>query len=121
MWSNLIIIFTILLFVLGIIYFNLSKSFSYQVYDKIKENKNRVKDYQGEKDMKLYKRSNHVVSQMPELHKDFVVSSLYSQLSVLNQLLDNFENSKITESDYAVESLRRVEFGLRKIRGFIDN
>jgi hypothetical protein len=50
-----------------------------------------------------------------------VVSSLYSQLSVLNQLLDYFENSKITESDYAIESLRRVESGLRKIRGFIDN
>ncbi|MCF7916881.1 MAG: hypothetical protein K9L61_03800 [Candidatus Omnitrophica bacterium] len=71
--------------------------------------------------MKLYKRSNHAVSQIPELHKDFIVSSLYSQLSILNQLLDNFENSKMTESDYAVESLRRVEFGLRKIREFINN
>jgi hypothetical protein len=71
--------------------------------------------------MKLYKKSNHLVSEMPELHKDFVVSSLYSQVSILNQLLNNFENSKITEFDYAVESLRRVEYGLRKIRGFIDN
>jgi ABC-type lipoprotein release transport system permease subunit len=45
---SLIIIFTILLCVLGVIHFNLSKSFSCQVYDKIKENKNRAKDYQGE-------------------------------------------------------------------------
>ncbi len=71
--------------------------------------------------MKLYKKYNYLVSEMPEVHKDFVVSSLYSQLSVLNQLLDNFENSKITEFDYAVESLRRAESGLRKIRSFIDN
>ncbi|MCF7877178.1 MAG: hypothetical protein K9M14_02500 [Candidatus Omnitrophica bacterium] len=75
----------------------------------------------GGKGMKLYKKYNHLVSEMPELHKDFVVSSLYSQLSVLNQLLDDFENSKITESDYAIESLRRVESGLRKLRGFIGN
>jgi hypothetical protein len=58
---------------------------------------------------------------MSSLQKDFVASHLHSQLITLQQLLDDIESSEDSGYDYALESLRRVETDLRKLRAFLTN
>jgi hypothetical protein len=58
---------------------------------------------------------------MSSLQKDFVASHLHSQLITLQQLLDDIESSDESGYDYTLESLRRVEADLRKLRSFLTN
>ena len=57
---------------------------------------------------------------MSTLHKDYLASGLRSQVGTLCQLLDSIENKHDAEYGYALESLRRVESDLRKIRNFLE-
>jgi len=50
------------------------------------------------------------------LNKDYVASHLRSQLCTLRSVLKSIESQNLLESDYASESLKRVEINLRKLR-----
>jgi hypothetical protein len=54
--------------------------------------------------------------EMSNLRKDFVVSNLRSQLSTLQGVLKNIEDSERSEDDYIGESLKRVEKNIRQLR-----
>ena len=53
---------------------------------------------------------------MSMVRKDFVASHLRSQLNRLQNILDNIEEENKVECDFAHESLKEVETGLRNIR-----
>ena len=53
---------------------------------------------------------------MSMVRKDFVASHLRSQLNRLQNVLDNIEEENKVECDFAAQSLKEVETGLRKIR-----
>ncbi len=55
------------------------------------------------------------------LKKDFLASNLRTQLHTLQWLLNTIENSELTEQDCTVQSLKRVEVGLRRLRNFLNN
>ncbi len=55
------------------------------------------------------------------LHKDYVASFLKAQLVTLGQVLDNIEHFNASEQDYTVESLKRVETEVRRLRKFLEN
>jgi hypothetical protein len=54
------------------------------------------------------------------LKKDFIASHLRSQLTTLQQVLDDIQSSG-SEFDYTLESLKRVESSIRKLRNFLNN
>jgi len=56
-----------------------------------------------------------VVQIMSAIRKDFIASSLRSQLNRLNRILSTVEEEQI-DCDYAYESLREIESHLRQIR-----
>ncbi|MBN3041030.1 MAG: hypothetical protein JW867_07865 [Candidatus Omnitrophica bacterium] len=55
------------------------------------------------------------------LERDFVASNLRAQVSTLQRLLEGIEQSDDSGNDYALESLRRVEVHIRKLRNFLNN
>jgi hypothetical protein len=58
------------------------------------------------------------VRNVPGIHIDYAVSCLRAQLCTINSVLHNIETSENPESDYIKESLRRVEYDIKKIRRF---
>ncbi|MFA7677629.1 MAG: hypothetical protein WCY34_05600 [Candidatus Omnitrophota bacterium] len=58
---------------------------------------------------------------MSNLKKDFIASHLRSQLTTLQKVLEDVQNSYNPESEYAIESLKRVELSIRKLRFFLNN
>jgi len=57
-----------------------------------------------------------VVRNMSSLQKDFIASSLRSQVATLHSVLETIENSERLENDYIGESLSRVVKELYRIR-----
>jgi hypothetical protein len=50
------------------------------------------------------------------LQKDFLVSTLRTQVSILKNALDGIECECDVDTAFVDESIRRVETGLRKLR-----
>lgn len=55
------------------------------------------------------------------LGKDFIACNLRSQVMTLQTLLDSIESVNDSECSYALESLKRVEAHIRKLRNFLDS
>lgn len=53
---------------------------------------------------------------MSGIRRDFVASYLRTQLSRINNILDNIEEEKDVDCDYAYKSLKEIEVNLRQIR-----
>lgn len=53
---------------------------------------------------------------MSSIRRDFVASYLRTQLSRINNILDNIEEEKDVDCDYAYKSLKEIEVNLRQIR-----
>ena len=62
----------------------------------------------------MYKK----IRTMSSLQKDFVASSLRSQVAALRNVLETIENSDRPEDVYVMESINRVEKELRRVRRF---
>ena len=60
-------------------------------------------------------------SSITSLEKDFMASHLRYQLITLQKLLEDIQNTDRTEFDYTIESLKRVESSIRKLRNFLNN
>lgn len=52
---------------------------------------------------------------MSSIRRDFVASYLRTQLSRINNILDNIEEEDV-DCDYAYKSLKEIEVNLRQIR-----
>ncbi|MBN2482870.1 MAG: hypothetical protein JXD21_01550 [Candidatus Omnitrophica bacterium] len=55
------------------------------------------------------------------VNQDYVVSYLRCQVTTLGDLLDAIERGAHPEYRYLIESIRRVEVDLRRLRNFIEN
>jgi hypothetical protein len=55
------------------------------------------------------------------LNQDYVVSYLRCQVTTLGDLLAAIERGIHPEYRYLIESIRRVEVDLRRLRNFIEN
>jgi len=62
-----------------------------------------------------------MVKTMSSLQSDFVASSLRSQLSTLQNILNDIESSQRVEDVYVEGSLRRVEKELCRLRRFFSS
>ncbi len=58
---------------------------------------------------------------MTSLDKDFIASHLRSQVNTLQRLLEEIQNVYGFEFDYALESLKRVESSIRRLRNYLHN
>jgi hypothetical protein len=58
---------------------------------------------------------------MSSMRRDFVATHLRSQVSRLNNILDNIEEENKVDCDHAYESLKEIETNLRQIRKLCGN
>jgi len=56
------------------------------------------------------------VKELSRLHQDYLTSFLRSQLTTLQNVLDNVENSDSYDKGYVSESIRRIERNMRDFR-----
>ncbi len=55
------------------------------------------------------------------LNQDYVASYLRCQIATLTNLLENIEFDRYQDIGYFVESIRRVEIDLKRVRSFLEN
>jgi hypothetical protein len=58
---------------------------------------------------------------MSSIRRDFLATHLRSQVSRLNNILDNIEEENKVDCDYTYESLKEIETNLRQIRKLCGN
>lgn len=56
------------------------------------------------------------VKKLSRLHQDYLASFLRSQLTTLQNVLNNVENSASYDEGYVSESIRRIERNMRDFR-----
>ena len=61
------------------------------------------------------------VKQLPRLHQDYLASFLGSQITTLQNVLSNVENSERYDDEYFKESMRRIEQDIRVFRKAYSN
>ncbi len=110
---TLVLIIVLIFLGFGIIYFFLAKNKADEFYQKYKKKE--------EKEAEMNLKKDDCFSMMGEARKDFAASNLSSQLDILESLLNTFENPSKSEKKYVIESLKRVEGGLKNLRSFLNN